>query len=221
MTACRFPLLRSSNSRLKATAAFFAPTIAILHFLCACALHQIPEGSNQERSLDPPHKVVISTTKSGKVELEKLTDYEGRRVQFAVTYFNKGTAPSTFGLENITASDSTGKCIRIYTDQDFLREATDKAASIFRQSYGGFSYDNLVGNLPLNTQQQAIYNNSIESKAGVAAEETIGLGGMIPLKRKVSPNTSTSGLVFLNKTPVTIFKINVAGEEYSALFHDE
>jgi hypothetical protein len=78
-----------------------------------------------------------------------------------------------------------------------------------------------VGNLPLNTQQQASNNNSIESKAGVGAEETIGLGGRIPLKRKVSPNTSTAGLVFLNKTPVTIFKINVAGEEYSALFHNE
>ena len=164
---------------------------------------------------------MISTTKNGTVELEKLTDYEGKRIQFAVTYSNKGSAASTFGLENITASDSAGKSIRIYTDHDFLKEATDKAASIFRQSYGGFSYDSLVGNLPLNTQQQAIYNNSIESKAGTAVEETIGLGGMIPVNRNVPPNTSTSGLVFLNRTPVTIFKINVAGEEYSALFHNE
>jgi hypothetical protein len=28
-------------------------------------------------------------------------------------------------------------------------------------------------------------------------------------------------LVFLNKTPITIFKITVAGEEYSALFNNE
>jgi len=221
MTACRHSSSRSSISGFKATAAFFALTIVILHLLCACALHQIPEASNQERSIDPPHKVVISTTKNGTVELEKLTDYEGKRIQFAVTYSNKGSAASTFGLENITASDSAGKSIRIYTDHDFLKEATDKAASIFRQSYGGFSYDSLVGNLPLNTQQQAIYNNSIESKAGTAVEETIGLGGMIPVNRNVPPNTSTSGLVFLNRTPVTIFKINVAGEEYSALFHNE
>jgi hypothetical protein len=221
MTPYRHPPPCSSFSHLRKKAIVFVLQIVVLHLLSACAFHQIVGNSNQEKSFDPPHKVVVSTTKNGRVELEKLTDYEGKRSQFAVTYFNKSAASSTFGLENITASDSRGKCIRMYTDQDFIREATDKAASIFNQSYGGYSYDNLVGNLPLNTQQQAIFDSSIESKAGMETEEMIVLGAMIPVKRHVPPNTSTSGLVFLNKTPITIFKITVAGEEYSALFNNE
>lgn len=217
MIACRFPPF----SLFKGILALFALTIVVLYIFPAYVTHPDPGNSHQESSFDPPNNVVVSTARNGRVELEKLTYYEGKRIKFAITYFNKGIAPVTFGLENIMANDSMGKGIRIYTEQDFIKEAKDKAASIFHQSYGGFSYDNLVGNLPLNPQQQSIYNNSVEAKAGMVAEEMIGLGAMIPVTRRIPPNTSSSGFVLLSKTPVTIFKITVAGEKYSALFKNE
>ena len=160
------------------------------------------------------------------------------RIPFQFYYRNLTASPAVFGLENITATDESGRKIRLYTARETERlermerdaagfnnmaarmGATSRAFAAPLPNFTDYTINYGAGGagagLVFNPAQQAVVAQS-QSWNQPSHQPLLWTSRMLA-RSTVPPGGTVGGLVIVEISPVTNLHVRAGGEEFTANF---
>lgn len=103
-------------------------TVAFLLSGCASTYTMTPViSSDQTVRYDQGRATTDQVGKQGAVKVTPVRVAEDGRLVFAVAALNTSNTPVTFGVENISMLDATGNGVRVFTHDELVRQAKNRA----------------------------------------------------------------------------------------------
>lgn len=131
--------------------------------IAACSSIRISPQTGQRVFYDHGAAVVVGVKKNGDkagVAMQGLGEYGSGRIAFGILYHNKTHSPCNFSLENISAENSKGQKLRIYTAEQLEKEARTRAAIAAACIALGQGAQSYAAAQPTYTSASGNYNGS-------------------------------------------------------------
>ena len=209
--------------------------------LPACSTLRITPQPGQRTLTAQGREFVVSAGTRGMVWIGAV-DASGlpsfaTRLPYRLHFRNLTAASASLGLQDVSASDGSGRPLRLYTARDMERlERTsefetmaarmDAASRAFAAplpnftdysvNYGGFGAPGTAGGLIFNPAQAAVVAQSHDWNRD-PRQQAPWISRMLT-QTNVPAGATAGALLIVEKAPVTILRIRAAGEEFTARF---